>query len=58
MTMSQALGKHAIESAHRAGEKTGKFRGMIFQDSDVAKWLEALPIASWLNLILNLRQEA
>lgn len=34
---------YAIENLRiAAGEKTGKFRGMIFQDSDVAKWLEAV----------------
>lgn len=32
----------AIENLRiAAGEKSGKFRGMVFQDSDVAKWLEA-----------------
>ena len=25
-----------------AGEKTGKFEGAVFQDTDVAKWLEAV----------------
>ena len=25
-----------------AGEETGEFQGMVFQDSDVAKWLEAV----------------
>ena len=34
---------HAIENLRiAAGEKSGEFRGMVFQDSDVAKWLEAV----------------
>ncbi|HOQ72916.1 MAG TPA: glycoside hydrolase family 127 protein [Limnochordia bacterium] len=34
---------HAIENLRiAAGEKTGEFKGMVFQDSDVAKWLEAV----------------
>ncbi|MCB7069773.1 glycoside hydrolase family 127 protein [Caldibacillus sp. 210928-DFI.2.22] len=34
---------HAIENFRiAAGEKEGKFYGMVFQDSDVAKWLEAV----------------
>ncbi|QDP39470.1 glycoside hydrolase family 127 protein [Radiobacillus deserti] len=34
---------HAIENFQiAAGEKTGEFYGMVFQDSDVAKWLEAV----------------
>lgn len=33
---------HAIENFRiAAGESSGEFRGMVFQDSDVAKWLEA-----------------
>jgi len=38
---------HAIDNFRnaaellRTGEKTGDFYGMVFQDSDVAKWLEA-----------------
>jgi len=33
---------HAIENFQiAAGEVTGKFHGMVFQDSDVAKWIEA-----------------
>lgn len=33
---------HAIENLRiTAGEKTGTFYGMVFQDSDVAKWIEA-----------------
>ena len=46
---------HAIENLRiAAGEKSGKYRGMVFQDSDVAKWLEAVayrlashPDAEW-----------
>ncbi|MRH43572.1 glycoside hydrolase family 127 protein [Aquibacillus halophilus] len=34
---------HAIENFKiAAGEKTGEFYGMVFQDSDIAKWLEAV----------------
>lgn len=34
---------YAIENLRiAAGEKTGEFRGFVFQDSDVAKWLEAV----------------
>ncbi len=34
---------HAIENFRIvAGEATGEFKGMVFQDSDVAKWLEAV----------------
>ena len=33
---------HAISNFRMAaGEETGDFYGMVFQDSDVAKWLEA-----------------
>lgn len=33
---------HAIENFRiAAGESTGAFHGMVFQDSDVAKWIEA-----------------
>src|SRR5690554_2842961 len=33
---------NAIENFRiAAGESDGEFRGMVFQDSDVAKWLEA-----------------
>jgi len=34
---------HAIENFRiAAGESDGEFYGMVFQDSDVAKWLEAV----------------
>lgn len=34
---------HAIKNFKiAAGEETGEFHGMVFQDSDVAKWLEAV----------------
>ncbi len=34
---------HAIENFKiTAGEKKGEFYGMVFQDSDVAKWIEAV----------------
>ncbi|HBF35696.1 MAG TPA: hypothetical protein DDW50_00060 [Firmicutes bacterium] len=33
---------HAMENFRiAAGESTGEFHGMVFQDSDVAKWIEA-----------------
>ena len=33
---------HAIRNFRMAaGLESGEFRGMVFQDSDVAKWLEA-----------------
>lgn len=37
-----AVRSHAISNFRMAaGEETGEFYGMVFQDSDVAKWLEA-----------------
>lgn len=34
---------HALANLRiAAGEQSGEFRGMVFQDSDVAKWLEAV----------------
>ena len=37
-----AAKSHAISNFRMAaGEETGEFYGMVFQDSDVAKWLEA-----------------
>jgi len=37
-----AVPSHAVENIRiAAGEATGEFKGNIFQDSDVAKWLEA-----------------
>jgi DUF1680 family protein len=34
---------HAIENFRiAAGESEGEYFGMVFQDSDVAKWLEAV----------------
>jgi len=39
----QAVKSHAIENFRiAAGEKKGDFYGWVFQDSDVAKWLEAV----------------
>lgn len=41
--ISDAEPSHAIENfAIAAGRKQGEFYGMVFQDSDVAKWLEAV----------------
>ena len=38
----EANKSHAISNFRMAaGEETGSFYGMVFQDSDVAKWLEA-----------------
>jgi DUF1680 family protein len=37
-----AASSHAIENFRiAAGEAMGKFQGIVFQDSDVAKWIEA-----------------
>lgn len=39
----QAEPSHAIENFRiAAGRQSGEFYGMVFQDSDVAKWLEAV----------------
>ncbi|ECW0841628.1 glycoside hydrolase family 127 protein [Salmonella enterica subsp. enterica] len=39
----EAEPSHAIENFRiAAGQQTGEFYGMVFQDSDVAKWLEAV----------------
>ncbi|ECE3031609.1 glycoside hydrolase family 127 protein [Salmonella enterica] len=39
----EAEPSHAIENFRiAAGQQTGDFYGMVFQDSDVAKWLEAV----------------
>ncbi|HEX7713305.1 MAG TPA: beta-L-arabinofuranosidase domain-containing protein [Bacillota bacterium] len=41
-TIPGAEPSHALENFRiAAGERTGEFHGMIFQDSDVAKWIEA-----------------
>ncbi|MFP4016740.1 MAG: beta-L-arabinofuranosidase domain-containing protein, partial [Halanaerobiales bacterium] len=38
-----AAPSHAIENLRiAAGEAEGEFHGMVFQDSDIAKWLEAV----------------
>jgi len=40
---AEAETSHAIENFRiAAGEKSGEFYGWVFQDSDVAKWLEAV----------------
>jgi len=37
---------HAVENFRiAAGESQGEFHGMVFQDSDIAKWLEAVAYA-------------
>jgi hypothetical protein len=41
--LSDAEPSHAIENFKiAAGKSQGEFHGMVFQDSDVAKWLEAV----------------
>ena len=41
--ISEAVPSHAVENLRiAAGEKKDKFQGMYFQDSDLAKWLEAV----------------
>ncbi|WP_435928546.1 glycoside hydrolase family 127 protein [Dryocola sp. BD613] len=41
--IAEADPSHAIENFEiAAGRKDGEFYGMVFQDSDVAKWLEAV----------------
>jgi DUF1680 family protein len=41
--ISDAPASHAIKNFKiAAGEATGEFFGFVFQDSDVAKWLEAV----------------
>lgn len=60
---------HAIENFRiAAGESEGEFYGMVFQDSDVAKWLEAVafllenePDAKWettADEVINLLEKA
>lgn len=41
--IEEADPSHAIENFRiAAGRQEGEFYGMVFQDSDVAKWLEAV----------------
>lgn len=41
---------HAIKNFKiAAGEETGEFRGFVFQDSDLAKWLEAVGYSLSIN---------
>jgi DUF1680 family protein len=41
---------HCLENfAIAAGRKTGEFHGMVFQDTDVAKWLEAVGFSLAVN---------
>ena len=45
----EANKSHAISNFRMAaGEETGSFYGMVFQDSDVAKWLEAAAYSLFL----------
>ena len=46
---------HAIENFRIAsGQKKGKYVGMLFQDSDVAKWIEAAAYSLKVNKMLKL----
>ena len=50
---------HAIQNLRiAAGEASGEFGGMVFQDSDVAKWLEAAAYALSIKPDKNLEQKA
>ena len=50
---------HAIENFRiAAGESQGEFYGMVFQDSDVAKWLEAVAYSLVLRPNAELEKEA
>jgi len=41
--ITEAEPSHAIANFRiAAGQQSGEFYGMVFQDSDVAKWLEAV----------------
>ncbi len=41
--VAEAEPSHAIANFRiAAGQQDGEFHGMVFQDSDVAKWLEAV----------------
>jgi len=46
--IEEADPSHAIENFRiAAGRQEGEFYGMVFQDSDVAKWLEGGGRARW-----------
>jgi len=50
---------HAVENFRiAAGEAEGEFYGMVFQDSDVAKWLEAVAYALTVRPDAALEQKA
>ncbi|MBN2625320.1 MAG: glycoside hydrolase family 127 protein [Spirochaetales bacterium] len=50
---------HAIENFKiAAGLSTGEFHGMVFQDSDVAKWLEAVAYQLAVNSNKELKKRA
>lgn len=50
---------HAIENFRiAAGEQKGEFYGMVFQDSDVAKWLEAVAYSLAIHPDEKLEREA
>lgn len=55
--IAEAEPSHAIENFRiAAGLQDGEFYGMVFQDSDVAKWLEAVARPCARNLMRNLRK--
>ena len=55
----QAEKSHAIQNFRiAAGEAEGEFYGMVFQDSDVAKWLEAVAYALSIKPNKALEQKA
>ena len=50
---------HALRNLKiAAGEEKGKFYGMLFQDSDVAKWLEAVAYSLKLKSNKELEERA
>ena len=53
-----AAPSHAIENFKiAAGEAEGEYHGFVFQDSDVAKWLEAVAYSLETTRILNLKKQ-
>jgi DUF1680 family protein len=59
--VTEAEPSHAITNFRiAAGLEKGEFYGMVFQDSDVAKWLEAVawslcqkPDQTWKKLLMR-----
>ena len=49
---------HALENFRIAsGQKKGKYVGMLFQDSDVAKWIEAAAYSLKVNNNAEIREK-